>query len=91
LKTIEVKSYIYINIISPIKKIIQELFAPKTVMRWQEHFPCQYVTPQALNFSSKHIFYHVDNDQDRNDSQVGVEVGEGRRTPPAWHRHGAVR
>ena len=38
---------------------------PETVTHWQEHFPWQYVTPQALNSRGEQIFYHVDSDQDR--------------------------
>jgi hypothetical protein len=38
---------------------------PETVTHWQEHFPWQYVTPQALNSRGEQIFYRVDSDQDR--------------------------
>jgi hypothetical protein len=35
------------------------------VTHWQEHFPWQFVTPQALNSSGEQIFYRVESDQDR--------------------------
>ncbi len=38
---------------------------PETVTHWQEHFPWQYVTPQALNSRGEQIFYCVDSYQDR--------------------------
>jgi hypothetical protein len=33
--------------------------------RWQEHFPWQFVSPQALNSRGEPIFYRVDDDQDQ--------------------------
>ena len=43
----------------------QAPLSPETVTHWQEHFPWQFVTPQALNSRGEQIFYRVESDQDR--------------------------
>jgi hypothetical protein len=35
------------------------------MMHWQRHYPCDFVTPMALNSRGEQIYYRVDSDQDR--------------------------
>ncbi len=43
----------------------QAPLSPETVTHWQEHFPWQFVTQQALNSRGEQIFYCVESHQDR--------------------------